>query len=331
MSIPPPVRVLVTGATGMLGSHAVEALLDAGHRVVAFVRDPGKAARVLDPARVEVAVGGIGDLTSVDRALQGCDAVVHCAAVVAVDSVNDPRTLIATNVTGARNVIGRALDQGIERVVHVSSIAPLFRRDGAPITEDSGLQRSTRAYSQSKMEADLYVRGLQEAGRPVKILYPGAIIGPNDPGLTESMRAVKIFSRTFLPVTTSGIQYVDVRDLATAIVRMVEDDPAPARYIAAGHFLTWDALAELLAEVTARQPPAHRVPAWAFQLAGWLADAIRWLTPIDLPLSAESAAYVTRWTPIESSQDFERLGIRFRPIEETMTDTVQWLREAGHL
>ena len=145
------------------------------------------------------------------------------------------------------------------------------------------------------------------------------------------MRSVQIFAREFLPLTTSGIQYVDVRDLGAAMVRMVEDDPGAKRYIAAGHFLTWQALANLLTEVTGKQPPAHRVPAWAFRVAGRLADGLRWLTPIELPLSAESAAYVTRWTPIENSQDFERLGVCFRPIEETMADTVTWLYDAGHL
>ncbi|MEM7136512.1 MAG: SDR family NAD(P)-dependent oxidoreductase [Myxococcota bacterium] len=333
MSIPKPLRVMVTGATGFLGSHAVRAILEAGHRVVAFARSPDKASRVFgdQPSALEVAQGDIGDAETVGEALRGCDAVVHCAATVALDAGNTPEILIETNVRGARHVIGTALDLGIDRIVHVSSVASLFRRDGTRITERSELVDSKLAYSQSKIEADLYVRGLQADGRPVQILYPGAIIGPDDPGLTDSMRSVQIFARVFLPMTSTGIQYVDVRDLGLALCRMVEDEPDARRYIAAGNFVTWSELAGVLERATGEKPPAYRVPAWAFRVAGRVADQVRRMVPIELPLSLESASYVTQWTPIDNSADFERLGVRFRGLEESMTDTVRWMREAGHL
>lgn len=331
MSIPTQARVLVTGATGMLGSHAVQALLARGHQVTALVRDEAKAARVFGDQPVILRRGDIAAEDTVARALDGCNAVIHCAAVIAFDTAKDPRALIETNVAGVRNVVGKALELGVERVVHVSSIAPLFRSDGQPITEDAELQPSKRAYSQSKMEADLYVRALQGAGKPVKILYPGAIIGPDDPGLTESMHSIQIFANQFLPLTTSGIQYVDVRDLGYALAKMIEDTPGAKRYIAAGHFLTWPELAEALERATGKRPPAYRVPAWTLRLAGTLSDALRWLVPIDLPVSTESVSYVTRWTPIENSKDFERLGVQFRPVEESIADSVAWLRAAGHL
>ncbi|MEM7434373.1 MAG: SDR family NAD(P)-dependent oxidoreductase [Myxococcota bacterium] len=333
MSIPKPLRVMVTGATGFLGSHAVRAILEAGHRVVAFVRSPDKASRVFGDhtKALEIARGDIGDEASVRGALTGCDSVIHCAATVALDAGNTPEKLIATNVRGARNVIGTALDLGIERIVHVSSVATLFRRGGGRITEASELVSSKLAYSQSKIEADLYVRDLQAVGRPVQILYPGAIIGPDDPGLTDSMRSIQIFARVFLPVTSTGIQYVDARDLGLALCRMVEDEPNARRFIAAGNFVTWSELATVLERVTGDKPPTYRVPAWAFRVAGRVADSLRHVTPIELPLSLESASYVTQWTRIDNSEDFGRLGVRFRDLEESMADTVRWMREAGHL
>lgn len=333
MSIPKPLRVLVTGATGLAGSHTVRALLDAGHAVRAFVRSPEKAQRVFaeHEGSLEITKGDIGDAASVESALQGCDGVVHCAGVVAVDSANDPQALIKTNVTGVRNVIGTAVDQGLQRIIHVSSIVPLFRSDGAPVTESSEPQPSKHAYGQSKMMAESYVRDLQAQGHPVKIIYPGAIIAPDDPGLTESMKSIPIFTRVFMPITSSGIQYVDARDLAVAHVRMLEDEPGAARYLAAGTFISWPDLARVLEEATGERPRAVRLPGAVFRLAGRLTDLLRLVVPIELPLSLESATYVTKWSPIENSKDFERLGVQFRDLEESIRDTARWLRDAGHL
>ncbi|MGB5811381.1 MAG: SDR family NAD(P)-dependent oxidoreductase [Polyangiales bacterium] len=333
MSIPIPSRVLVTGATGLLGSHAVRALLDAGHGVRAFVRNPSKASHLFPdaPAALEVAQGDIANRRSVEVALEGCDALIHCAAMVAIGSASAPATLIETNVEGVRNVIGTALKRGIERIVHVSSIAPLFRNDGRPITETSEPQPSSHAYGQSKMMAEAYVRELQAAEQPIQILYPGAIIGPDDPGLTASMRSVQIFAQVFLPLTTSGIQYVDVRDLSDGLVRMIRDEPKARRYLAAGQFIAWRDLASLLERATGQRPPARRVSAPLLRFAGRLADSLRSVVPIELPLSLESATYVTRWNPIENSEGFERLGVEFRSLEESMFDTVRWMQRAGHL
>jgi len=333
MSIPKGQRVLVTGATGLLGSHTVRALLDAGHAVKAFVRSPDKARRVFAgrEGSVELVKGDIGDAASVEAALRGCDGVVHCAAVISVDSANDPQALIKTNVAGVRNVIGSAVDLGLQRIIHVSSIAALFRTDGAPITESSEPQPSKHAYGQSKMMAENYVRELQAQGHPVKVIYPGTIIAPDDPGLTASMKSIPIFTRVFMPITSSGIQYVDARDLAIAHVRMLEDEQGAGRYLAAGTFISWPDLARVLEEVTGERPRAVRVPGAVFRLAGRLTDLLRLVIPIELPLSLESATYVTRWSPIDNSKDFERLGVQFRDLEVSMRDTALWLRQAGHL
>lgn len=333
MSIPKPERVLVTGATGLLGSHTVSALLDAGHAVKAFVRSREKAQRVFagHKGSLEIVTGDIADMESVEAALQGCDGLVHCAAVVAVDSANDSRTLLETNVVGVRNVIGGAVDQGLRRIVHVSSIVPLFRSDGAIVTERSEPQSSKHAYGQSKMMAENYVRELQAKGHPVKVIYPGAIIAPDDPGLAPSMQSISIFTRVFMPITSSGIQYVDARDLAIAHVRMLEDEPGTGRYLAAGNFITWRDLAQVLEEATGERPRAFRVPGAVFRLMGRLADLLRVVAPVELPLSHESATYITKWNPIDNSKELERLGVQFRSLEVSMRDAAVWLREAGHL
>ena len=124
-----PLRVAVTGATGLTGSHTVRALLNAGHEVRAFVRDPQKAQKHFGTHQgaLELVQGDITDPATVTPALHGCDAVIHCAAVVAAGRGESAERLLETNVSGVRNVIGRAVELGIRRIVHVSSLATLLR------------------------------------------------------------------------------------------------------------------------------------------------------------------------------------------------------------
>ncbi len=323
----------MTGATGLTGFHTVRALLDSGHEVRAFVRDPQKAKKLFGthPGALELVQGDITDPATVTPALHGCNAVIHCAAVVAAGRDEATEQLLATNVSGVRNVIGMAVKLGIRRIVHVSSLATLFRGDGTLLSEDSEPRPSEHAYGQSKTLADAYVRKLQVAGHPIQIVYPAAIIGPDDPGLSESMMALRAFVEDFIPITSGGMQFVDARDLGVAHCRIVESEPAPARYLAAGTFLRWSEVASQIEQATARRPRAIPFPAPLLRGAGHLLDLVRKLIPVRLPLTAEAAAYITRWDAVPNSVAFEAMGVRFRDVSETMTDSIQWLKKAGYL
>jgi nucleoside-diphosphate-sugar epimerase len=325
---------MVTGATGLTGSHTVRALLAAGYGVNALVRSPEKAHQVFTerPSYLEIVRGDIGESASVRDALRECNAVVHCAATVAVgQKKGDPDDLMETNVDGVRNVIDTALRAGIDRIVHVSSLATLFRGDGTTLDEDSEPRDSKHAYGRSKAAADRYVRSLQADGRPVKIVYPAAIIGPDDPGLSESMLALRTFIEDFVPLTSAGMQFLDARDLAFAHRRMVEAAPGPQRILASGHFLTWSELARMLEDAVGRELRTIRIPAPVLRGLGRVLDLARRVVPIELPLTAEAAAYVTRWDPVPSSPALAQMGVTFRPVEESLSDAVRWMQQAGYL
>ncbi|MBW2377333.1 MAG: hypothetical protein JRF55_15345, partial [Deltaproteobacteria bacterium] len=176
-----------------------------------------------------------------------------------------------------------------------------------------------------------YVRELQAKGHPVKIVYPGAIIAPNDPGLTESMNALCAFINDFVPLTTGGMQFIDARDLAVAHVRILEAQPGPARYLAAGTFLRWAEVATLLEATTGKRLRAIPFPAPLLRAIGWSLDRLRHVMRIELPLTAEAATYVTKWHPIPNSEAFDAMGVKFRDISESLRDTVDWLRETGRV
>jgi nucleoside-diphosphate-sugar epimerase len=308
-------------------------LLDAGHDVRALVRNPEKAAKVYGASTpgLELLRGDITRRDSVVDALHECDAVIHCAAVVAVGTADGSEDLLETNVAGVHNVIGSAIERGVDRIVHVSSLATLFRGDGTTLSEESEPQPSKHAYGESKSEAERYVRKRQAEGHPVKIVYPSAIIGPNDPGLSESMVALKAFVEDFVPLTTGGMQFVDARDLAVAHLRMLEAEPGPGRYLVSGTFLGWREVASIIEEVTGRRPRAWPVPAPVLRGVGRLLDAVRTLVPVEFPLTAEAAAYVTRWDPVPNSESLAQMGVTFRDVKESLADAIRWMQREEHV
>lgn len=327
-----PLKVLVTGATGFVGSHTTRALLGAGYRVRAFIRSPEKAHRVFGDLRgLELAQGDISDASSVRAALRGCDGVIHSAAVVAVGIKGSPEALLEANVAGVRNVVGTAIEEGLERIIHLSSIATLFRGDGSTLTEASEPAESKLPYGQSKVLAERYVREQQAVGHPVKIVYPTAIIGPDDPGFTEPLNALKTFIEDFIPLTSTGMQFVDVRDVADALARIIEGKPGPDRYVVAGGFLPWAELARTLEEASGKKLRKIRFPAPLLRATGRLLELLRNLVDVELPLTSEAALYVTRWDPVPNSIALQQMGVSFRDVHQSIAETVHWMREAGHL
>ncbi|MGH3525029.1 MAG: NAD-dependent epimerase/dehydratase family protein, partial [Mycobacterium sp.] len=167
-------RVLVTGGTGFVGGWTAKAIVDAGHRVCFLVRNPARLHTSVETLGLDVSdyvVGDITDRDSVYRALDGCDAVVHSAAMVGTDPKQADQ-MMTTNLEGARNVLGCAVDRGLDPVVHVSSITALFRPGLQTFHANLPVGKASDGYGQSKAKVELYARSLQDAGAPVSITYP---------------------------------------------------------------------------------------------------------------------------------------------------------------
>ena len=191
-------RVMMTGGTGFAGSHTVRRFVEAGHEVRLLVRDPDKVRRVFDPQGIaipekDVIVGDITDEASVERAMEGCDAVFHGAALVDMRRKMATKVL-ETNARGVELVVGGAVRRGLPSIVYVSSSSIFFRPGLGPIHLDIPIQPGTTAYAQSKAEAELVIRRLQDEGAPIRASYPTGIVGPDDPGLSDANEAVYISS-----------------------------------------------------------------------------------------------------------------------------------------
>ncbi len=326
-------RVLITGGTGLVGSHVCCQLLADGHNVRLLVRNPDKAKNYYSSIGValpELVVGDITDGATVKTALRDCDAVVHAAAATPISS-SSVEQLFASNVGGVKNVIGAAVELGLQSMVYISSITAIFNADASKVTADTRPTPSSMPYRQSKVEAELYVRDLQAQGAPISVVYPGAIIGPNDPGLSDTFKALQHrINNGFRIIDDGGMQHVDVRDLAAFIASLVSEGGG-GRYLLPGLYCKWSELADIIEEVSGCQ--LQRIPAqgWKLRLVGRLMDFMRHFKSIDSPVSAETMRYATLWPNIENTDELAKRGLALRSPADTFRDSLTWMVAAGHL
>lgn len=324
-------QVLVTGATGFIGYHTVRCLRSAGHDVVALVRDLDRAQRILgdaEPWCVRMVEGDMTDDRAVARALDGCRGVVHAAATVAIGS-GDPDAMLRDNLRGTELVVGGAAERGLGSIVYVSSLAALFDPRRASIDLDSPIAESRSPYGRSKAASERVVQKLSTDGAPIVTVYPGGVIGPEDPGMSESVYSYRGFTRRIL-ATSGGVCQIDVRDLGELLARLVARARA-GRVLAPGRYLTWYELARIIEAVTGATPGRIRVPAAALRGIASLVEGVNRLRGASSQFSSEGITIATRMPRTENSPELARLGIALRPAERTLEDMYRWLLAQGKL
>jgi len=312
----------------------VAALLEAGHEVRLLVRDPARIKPALAPhggrQDVDHVVGDATDPEAVKRALAGCDAVLHAAAVYRLDPRAYGETR-RTNAKAAEVVLNAAAAQGCDPIVHVSSTVATLRR-GAIATPDSPLSDLRSPYVVSKVRSEATARALQEQGAPVVIVSPGGVYGPHDPGLSDMMRRLRDQLRGWYPFwPLGGTHAVDVRDVARVHAAVMKSGAGPRRYIVPGHFLDGATLYGTLREVTGRRLPYVPVPATMMLPVTWLASAVQRVVPVHLPAESEGVLLLREETRADTSRTESELGVTATPLRQTMSDAVRWLYQAGHI
>jgi dihydroflavonol-4-reductase len=327
-------KVLVTGGTGFVGSHAAAAIGRGGHELRLLVRRPEQVTTSLGPLGLEVTDIVVGDVLEEDvvsQAVEGCEAVVHAAAVFSLDP-RRAEEMRRTNARATELVLGRAVDRGLDPVVHVSTTVALTRYGGSG--PDLPLGDIELPYAQSKIASEQVARRLQEAGAPVVTIYPGGVWGPGDPyrgDQSERLRWILLGRFPLWP--RGGLHIVDIRDAAAVIAAVLRPGRGPRRYIVPGHHVDGDQLFAAFAAITGRRFPHLVLPGQVLGPSARLIDAVhRWLPQRwHYPADREAVEVARRDTRFDDSAARTELGIEPTPLRDTVADTVRWLVESGRV
>ena len=327
-------KVLVTGATGLVGAHTTAALREAGHEVVAFVRDPARLERAMESLGTPVPDHVVGDMTNradVERALDGVEAVVHCAAIVSLDHRRATETMEG-NLAGLTNVLEAATERALDPIIHTSSTSALFTPEAGVLTSDHPVSNSTDAYGASKAACEVLARDYQERGAPVTITYPSGILGPPaGEAFGETAEGVSVaVAAGVMPLRRGALSWIDVRDLAAANAALVESGRGPRRVMCGGHLVTMERLAEMLQSLTGRRIRIAPVSPPVLRGIGSGLDALRAVLPLNTPFSREAMDLLTFWAGA-TSEDLDELGIELRPAQDTLRDSMLSWHRAGML
>ncbi len=331
--------VLITGANGHLGRNLIKLLTAQGTRVRALVL-PGEKAPMLTENNIEVVRGDVTDPGSLHPLFAGLEnreaVVIHAAAIIDISSKVTQRAH-RVNVDGTKNMVALALEHGVHRFIHISSVhaipVPAGRRT---IVETKAFSPDTvsGSYAQTKAEASAFVmQQIEENGLPAIILHPSGIAGPLDSGTNNIVAALKGYLNGRIPACPrGGYDIVDVRDVAAACVSAIDNGRVGETYILSGRHYEFSELFAMLREVTGKKKKRCPViPIWMARLAAPVLEYSakrKKQPPLITPYSLEALSSNDNFSHQKASRE---LGFWPRDIYETLQDTVAWLVEQKQL
>lgn len=318
---------LVTGATGFIGWHVARLLIEKGHRVRALVR-PNRVAASLD-LPVEIVEGDLRHPDSLASAVAGCGAVFHVAADYRLWSPK-PEELYASNEGGTANLIEAARKAGVERMVYTSTVGTIgFDGPGAG-TEDAvtSADRMEGTYKRSKFLAEQRALEAARAGFPLVIVNPTAPVGDHDFKPTPTGRIIVDYLKGNLPAfVDTGLNFVDVRDVAIGQWLAFEHGTPGERYILGCENLTLEGVFKRLEKVSGRPAPTRKVPYPVAYLAGVVTTAWAGVTgvPPIAPLEGVRMSRKKMWVSHEKAS--RTLGYHPGPVDRALKAAVDWFRD----
>jgi nucleoside-diphosphate-sugar epimerase len=312
-------RVFVTGGTGFIGGEVVRQLRGRGDEVACLVRSPEKADR-LRKLGCQLVAGDLGEETAIRMGMEGCDAVIHAAAVYEVGIPASERPAMReANVGGTERVLGAALQAQISKVVYVSTVG-VFGNTHGQIVEESyehPAQEFTSAYEETKWEAHQVAKRLIAEGLPGVIVQPGGVYGPGDTSsigqLLDQFLAGKM---PLVPFPELGICLTHVEDIAGGILLALDRGEAGETYVISGPATTVREALAVVGAVTGRKAPQHALPTPLLKAMipiGPLVGKVMGQPP-NLRELISSADGVTFWASYEKAK--RELGYEPRGLEE---------------
>jgi len=326
-------QIFLTGATGFVGHHVARALADQGAGLRMLVRRSSNLAN-LEGISGDTHVGDLADPDTIKHGLAGCDAVVHVAADYRL-WIRDPQAMYRANVDGTRELLRMAREAGVKRFVYTSSVATMhFREDGLVVNEDTpvSLDDMVGHYKRSKFLAEQEAIAAAEGGQQVIILNPTTPIGPNDARPTPTGRIfVDFLNGKFPAYMDTGLNLVDVAEVARTHVTALATGKPGRRYILGGENLTLKQILDKMSAITGIPSPTVRIPffvaaTYAF-FEEWITGRIQGREP---RATLEEVRMGRKKMFASSARAQQELGFRILPVYPAMRAAIEWFRAHGY-
>ena len=325
-------KVLVTGASGFVGSAVARALSRRGDDVRVLMRATSSRTNVEGEA-FEIAEGDMLDRASMIEAMDGVRYLFHVAADYRLWAP-DPEEIVRNNLEGTRAVMEAARATGVERIVYTSSVAALKPGHGTAVDETSRHSEQTviGAYKKSKLVAERLVERMASEGLPAVIVSPSTPIGPRDVKPTPTGRIIVQAASGGMPAfVDTGLNLVHVDDVAAGHLLALEKGKIGENYILGGEDVRLKDMLAVICEEVGRKPPRIRLPRGPLYPLAKVAETIARYTGAE-PMLTVDALNMSKYHMFFSSRKAnEQLGFRARPYARAIADAVAWFRQAGYI
>ena len=327
-------KVMVTGATGFIGANLVRALLEQGYQVKALVRKESTRKNI-EGSDIEVVFGDLRDMTSLGMALNGCEVLFHVAASYTFWSP-DPKDIYETNVKGTENILAAAIAEGIKRVVYTSTESTIgIAKNGSLGTEEKETDPGALAghYKKSKYMAEKLALEMCHDGLPLVIVNPTMPVGPLDIKPTPTGQIIVDFLNRKMPAyVNTGLNVVDVEDVARGHILALEKGRIGERYILGNKNLTLKEIFAILENISGIKAPQLRIPicfALGIAHADELIEGMVLRRHPRIPVAGVKTA--RKFRHFDCSKSIRELGLPQTPVEEALEKSVRWFKQNGYV
>lgn len=323
-------KVLVTGPTSFLGYHVTKRLNEKGIRPRALIPQDADPSTLRD-LDVDIVRGSVEDAISLRAACDGVDTIFHLAFLVSIGGGLEER-MQQVNVVGTRNLLDVSADSGVTRVVVTSSALTVgVNRKPEPLDEtaDGTVHRLDLPYAASRRQAEEEALGRSSPSMSVVAVNPSFTMGPEDYVGAPANKLLKAVSAGKLPFTVPvGFGCLDVRDFADGMLLAAERGRPGQRYLLNGHNVMVDDLLGQTAAIAGVRPPRLRLPVWAAYALVTVLQAGYALLRKPFPVTRSVLQILGRYAWYDTARAREELGWTPRPLQQTLEDTLRWLRQS---
>jgi dihydroflavonol-4-reductase len=325
-------RLFITGATGFVGSHVARLAAKQGAELRLLTRKTSKTENL--PKGADLVQGDLREAAGFAAALRGCDALIHVAADYRL-WVPDPAGMYKANVDGTRELLMLAREAGVRRVVYTSSVATMgFRKDASAVNEETPVTEADMIghYKRSKWLAEQEVIAAARMGQEVVILNPTTPVGAMDVKPTPTGRIIVDFlNKKFPAYVDTGLNLVDVNEIARMHLAALERGRFGERYILGGENLTLKQILDKLAAITGLPSPTMKVPHAAAMVFAFFDETVTGKLRGKEPRATVEAVRMGKKMMWASSARAEReLGWRVLPVDDALRSAVEWFFAKGY-